>query len=198
MQRHPIPNPRVCPQCDRSYTSPRRSECCSRSCAAAFWQARKKPSADERFWSKVDRAGDCWLWTGSKDGRGYGHFQPVNGRGMGAHRWSYARAYGPIPQSLYVCHHCDNPSCVNPAHLFLGTASDNQQDSIRKGRAYLIPPLALSGEENPCVKLQEAQVLEILRRHSEPLTELAKEFGVTKHAVWRIRHRKTWKHLQLS
>lgn len=75
----------------------------------------------------------CWIWPQSKDGGGYGLFF-ANGRQGRAHRFSYALAYGPIPDGLDVCHTCDVPSCVNPAHLFLGTAQDNMMDAARKGR----------------------------------------------------------------
>jgi hypothetical protein len=198
MQRHPIPNPRTCPHCGRSFRSPRRNLCCSRTCGAAYWQAQRKPSPDERFWSKVNRLGDCWLWTGSRDDKGYGHFQPRDGYPVMAQRFAYASTFGPIPEGNSVCHHCDNPPCVNPWHLFTGTASDNQQDSIRKGRKYCLPPRSAPGETNPSVKLRAEQVLNILRRAEEPLDVLAREFDVTKHAIWRIRHRKTWRHLRLS
>lgn len=96
-----------------------------------------KPTPPEvRFWAKVDKAGpdECWLWTASTN-KGYGQLaikpspQPVM-----AHRFSYELANGPIPDGLAVCHTCDNPPCVNPAHLFLGTKGDNNRDMVAKGR----------------------------------------------------------------
>lgn len=94
----------------------------------------------DRFWSKVDRFGDCWLWTGGKNSQGYGSvYLPMPNHGprrvMQAHRVSFLIAHGPFDIRLMVCHACDNPSCVNPAHLFLGDARDNAMDMSRKGRA---------------------------------------------------------------
>ena len=82
-----------------------------------------------RFWSKVDKTGSCWVWTARCDKDGYGQFD-----GKQAHRTIYSWEIGEIPVGLLVCHSCDNPPCVNPSHLWLGTAKDNAQDRENKGR----------------------------------------------------------------
>lgn len=97
----------------------------------------RKPIA-ERFWPKVDVRGheECWEWTASRKERGYGVFsRPGHNNGaLKAHRVSWELANGPIPDGLCVLHRCDNPPCVNPAHLFLGTIADNNRDMSLKGR----------------------------------------------------------------
>jgi hypothetical protein len=85
----------------------------------------------ERFWEKVDRTGDCWLWTGSGDR--YGHVR-LNGKIVQAHRVAWELTNGPIPEGLQCLHTCDRPLCVNPEHLWLGTRSDNMLDMVAKGR----------------------------------------------------------------
>lgn len=90
-------------------------------------------NAIARFWPKVDKAGDCWIWKASKRRKGYGQFQ-LNGTMVSAHRVAWQIEHGEIPAGLLVCHHCDNPSCVRPDHLFLGTNSDNQKDAGAKKR----------------------------------------------------------------
>ena len=95
----------------------------------------------DRFYSKMDRSGACWLWLCGVDADGYGKFQ-INGssheeprqKHVRAHRLSYELTHGEIPDGLYVLHKCDTPRCCNPEHLFLGTALDNARDAVAKGR----------------------------------------------------------------
>ena len=97
-----------------------------------------------RFWRYVDKSGDCWEWTGATNGR-YGHISRGPGLGVAAaHRVSWEIHNGPIPAGLFVLHRCDNPPCVRPDHLFLGTDQDNSDDKLRKGRARTPSPRRLS------------------------------------------------------
>jgi len=92
-------------------------------------------TVDDRFDSKVrQQPNGCHIWVASKDACGYGNFS-TGTRWVRAHRFSYERAYGLVPSSLYVLHKCDTPACVNPEHLFVGTQADNMQDKIAKGRS---------------------------------------------------------------
>ncbi len=144
----------------------------------------KKP---KRFWSKVDvcEVGECWEWLASKR-EGYGRFWiPAGpnrpGRLWEAHSVAWILTYGPIPKGLLCCHHCDNPSCCNPYHLFLGTNRDNHIDAAKKGRR--------------AKALTEDEVLEIRRLYKageKTQQDLADEFGVDQSAVSDIVRRETW------
>lgn len=135
----------------------------------------------------------CHLWTGHAQegvGFGYGRFR-VNGRRHQAHRYAWERVYGPIPDGLYVCHHCDQPACVNVQHFFLGTNQENQQDASRKGRN-------AHGERNGGgVKLNSASVREMRALYAQGVSsaELGRRFGVSQQLASRIVHRGIWRHV---
>ena len=168
----------------------------------------------ERFAEKVAVGGpdECWLWTGVPTRKGYGEMRIGGrvGRSVRAHRLAWQLTNGPIPDGLHVLHTCDNPPCVNPAHLWVGTNQDNVDDRERKGRnthVFLTGALSLSrsrpevmprGEQHGMHKLTAPDVLEIRRRY--PLgrvtrPRLATEYGVGETAIANVLNGKTWRHL---
>ena len=146
----------------------------------------------DNFWAKVDKSqGDsgCWLWTGAKQGgRGgkYGAFQLGWKKQKRAHRLSFEITNGPIPGGMMVCHVCDVPLCVNPAHLFLGTAKENTDDMDAKNRR-----VNCKGQRNGASKLTIETVRNI---YLDPRTnrEIAQDCNISPNLVSQIRHRKIW------
>lgn len=153
----------------------------------------KPASIEKRFWSKVKVVDNsCWEWQGSKDRDEYGqafHDQKF----IAAHRLSWLVHKGNLP-NLFVCHKCDNPSCVNPDHLFLGTNSDNMLDMVKKGRAP-----NRKGSNHGMAKLNEDKVKEIKRLLSNGSTmyAVAKAYNVTFGTIRNIKNDKTWTHVQV-
>ena len=142
----------------------------------------------ERFEAKFTKFEDCWEWEACKNDSGYGMFN-FSGQTRKAHRVAYQFYVGEIPEGMCVCHQCDNPGCVNPAHLFLGTPKDNLDDMYRKGRQRI--PL---GENRAFAKLTSAQVKEIRARcaRGELQREVGKLFGVGQPRISTIVNRKKW------
>lgn len=141
---------------------------------------RQVSPIEDRFWSKVDRSGSCWIWTGSIDPTtGYGKLS--KGRRLGpthAHRVSWEIHFGPIPKGLFVCHRCDNRPCVRPDHFFLGTNEENMIDAALKDRLG---------------KLSQTQIDEIRTQYktgSVTQYQLADEFGVSQLTISRVVRRK--------
>lgn len=128
----------------------------------------------------------CLIWLGTSTSAGYGQII-INGKKVYCHRLSWELTNGPIPRGLHVLHHCDNPPCCNPDHLFLGTDQDNTDDKVAKGRQ-------CKGESRPHAKLSESQVLEI---YSDTRLQkfIAKDYGVRIPLISRIKNRKRWKHI---
>jgi predicted XRE-type DNA-binding protein len=153
------------------------------------------PKDVDRFWSKVDKSAgpdDCWIWNGNKNKQGYGRVW-WNGKLHAAHRVAYELSFGGMPPELDVCHKCDNPSCCNPSHFFLGTNKDNMHDMIRKGRNVSSP-----GEKNALSKLTDEIVSEIQRQYSTGEAnqmELARMHGVAQSQISRVINHKAWKHV---
>lgn len=151
----------------------------------------------DRFWAKVavGTSEECWQWTASRLPDGYGCFwdgtwrAPRRPRITRAHRWLYEHLHGPIPPKMEVCHTCDEPSCVNPAHLFLGTHAENMRDMVSKGRA------DNRGARNGRAKLTDDDVSVIRRestgRHGEGM-EFARRFGVSSATISKVIRGDTW------
>ena len=161
---------------------------------------------EERFWAKVDRhqEGECWLWTAYRAPLGYGEIGVSGHRTARAHRVSWEIHNGPIPDGLFVLHRCDNPPCVNPAHLFLGTIADNSRDMVAKGRhAFAVhPETQARGERINTALLTAEQVVAIRARHEfgarkgdRTTAALAREYGVNRETISKIVRRKSWAHV---
>lgn len=211
---------RTCAYCGCEYwrRHDRPGRFCSHSCGN---HARAIP-LEQRFWTNVQKSDECWIWTGLTDNDGYGLVWggPSVGQSLRAHRVAYEMTYGPIPQGMVVCHRCDNPPCIRPDHLFLGTVADNNADAQSKGRlatgersglhthperrsfgdangSRRFPERLRRGEAVTNSKLTEAQVVEIRARYAngESQTSIARAFGIAPTNVARIVKREGWKHV---
>ncbi len=151
-----------------------------------------KPTLAERFESFVMRElnSGCWLWTGFCNSEGYGHIGVAASLPRKAHRVSYEMHIGPIPVGALVRHKCDTPSCVNPAHLVLGTDADNMADRDTRHRTAL-------GERNGKSKLTtpQARAIKVRLGSGYSDTAIAEIYGVHSATVHAIRHGRTWKHV---
>lgn len=145
-----------------------------------------------RFWAKVNKSDGCWLWTASSFRDGYGQiFATVDGkrRNLRAHIIAYTLAYGDVPEGMFVCHHCDNPPCVRPDHLFLATNKENQEDMARKGRGRY-------GERNGRSKLRAADVAAIRLDYANGQINkaaLARQFGVSRRQILNVVEGLQWR-----
>ena len=184
-----------------------RGRYCSLSCRS---RARRRPIA-ERFWPKVkivlspkSRHNGCWEWMGERRkgrGQGYGIITEGGDRGkaLPAHRVAWEIYFGPIPDGLCVCHHCDNPPCVRPDHLFLGTPKDNAKDMAAKGRDpfHQYPHLYRGTTKGVC-KLTKEAVREIRGLGETDMTQraIARQFSVTPAVICTILKRTAWAHVE--
>jgi hypothetical protein len=155
---------------------------------------RKVTDPSVRFWAKVNIVpNNCWEWIAGKYYNGYGQFYDGKNK-ICAHRFSYKLAYGEIDQKLVVCHKCDNRSCVNPDHLFLGTQQDNIRDMYNKNRQVIT---SLPGSRNGNVTLTESKVLEmrVLYNNGTQIAEIARRFDTSETQTARIVKLQGWKHI---
>ena len=139
-------------------------------------------NTESEFWAAVDKSGDCWNWVGARGvptRSKYGHVVWHEKQHL-THRVAWMISHGPIPPGMDVCHHCDNPHCVRPDHLFLGTRAENMADCARKGRR--------KGEKNPMARLSDQQVGEIrlLSTQGMSFASIARQFHVSGNHVGRI------------
>ena len=198
------PQQRECQQCGKpflrwlspSVVASGRGLLCSTACS----NRKRRESVAIRFWRHVTPTDGCWEWDGDRGNLGYGRITEGgdNGKSLPAHRVSWEIHHGPIPSGLLVCHHCDNPPCVNPAHLFLGTAKDNAQDMARKGRSpATVHPGLTAGEKNGGAKktAEEIAALRALWRvGGVTQRQLAKEYGLHFTTVCQILKGQRWRH----
>ena len=170
---------------------------CSKKChaagAARTRKAKRLANIGIWFWEKVDRSGGetaCWPWQASGLPAGYGRFL-VNGHHVMAHRTAYSLTYGPIPDGSFVCHHCDNPPCCNPSHLFLGDHSANMRDRQSKGRYS-------NGEKHHAARLsqQDVDAIRVRLTAGEAAWAISRDYPVHPTAIYRIRNGKTWRAME--
>lgn len=155
-----------------------------------------KEQKREIFWTLVKKSDGCWTWIGSLDRNGYGRFKNRPHSDL-AHRFAYVDTFGEIPKGMCVLHRCDNPPCVNPFHMFIGTRADNIADCISKGRN---SRKAFPGSTNPNAILNEPYVMRIKKMLSEGIRQqqIADTFGVKKGTINNIAQGTTWKHVLLA
>jgi len=191
---------KTCKQCGVSFTTKRsEQQFCCKKCGVRHTSDTSKTAERgiERIMNRVEKQENgCWLFTGHHDRGGYGMMQ-FKGKMQLTHRlvWMLTHNMTSLPRDLHVCHACDNPPCVNPAHLFLGTHRDNMQDMVNKGRKTY---KAVLGEEVSSHKLTSDDVRAIRARYqagSITYRRLADEYRVSQGTIADAVTRKTWQHI---
>lgn len=162
-------------------------------------QREDRPSYEDRVRARIEarteKTDGCWLWRGRATPYGSTYF---HGRNRPVHRVQWMLTFGEVPDGVLVCHSCDNPICVNPAHLFLGTPADNSADMVAKGRGRGNRSVHLRGEANPLAKMTEDGVRELRRLWKAGMgsPELSRRFGINARNAWLIATRRSWRHVQ--
>jgi hypothetical protein len=164
-----------------------------RGCFLAMRSVRGR-TVKERFEEKFIRSDGCWEWIGGVGSHGYGNFS-ANGKISTSHRFSYEYFVGPIPASLVVCHSCDNRTCVNPAHLFVGTMAENNADRDSKGRAR--NGLNPKGEDSPHATITATTALRIRELASQSMKkiDIARSLNLSPYIVYDVCSCRTWMHI---
>ena len=144
---------------------------------------------EKRFWDKVQKTDGCWQWIAGKFKQGYGSFY-FKGRHLKAHRVAWELSFGQIPESQKVCHSCDNPACMNPSHLFIGSQKDNIRDMMAKGRSSTVGA-SQAGENNRNARLTKGEVLNI-RNSILPSKVLAELYPVSLAQIYNIKNGSRW------
>lgn len=158
---------------------------CSRQCS----QASRRVDIADRFWSKVHKTQGCWIWVACKGNKGYGGIRA--GKEQRAHRVAYILTYGDIDDNLCVLHRCDNPSCVRPDHLFLGTQQQNIEDCVSKKRNHF-------GEKSPQSKLSDEIVKQMRIEYAsgQTIAKISAKFNAAYSITHRAINKKAWKHVK--
>jgi hypothetical protein len=190
---------KTCPACGKEFQhtsqQPKR-KFCSPQCLGASrtirfkGKTRGRPSWQEQiaiFLARFSDNSQCWEWSGSWASTGYGRLNPKRGFTVSAHRGAWEVVNGPIPNGLFVLHHCDNPPCCNPSHLFLGTPKDNTQDMLTKGRNP-------HGEQHYRARLTAPQVVAI-RADARSHRSIAADYSIARVTVTAIKNGRMWRHL---
>jgi hypothetical protein len=183
---------RTCPQCGKVDLLPPyklRNPYCSKACS----NSSRLIDPITRFWDLVDTSDPdgCWPWIAARDKDGYGLFTIQAGKQQVAHRFLLNLFDGPLTDDERALHHCDNPPCCRPDHLFKGTNADNMADMVAKGRS-------LTGERHPRAKLTENDVREIRQRYRPGVVTaraLAHEFGIERDTVYDIVTYRSWQNI---
>lgn len=152
----------------------------------------------DRFTAKyIVAENGCWIWTAAKSGTGYGRLYPgYGGQGfkVAAHRFSYEHFKGKIPEGMFVCHTCDNRLCVNPAHLFVGSHTDNMNDMHSKGRGR---KNYAKGGKHANAKFKDSDIPKIrgMRKNKIPFKVIAEQYNVSEYAIQDIVYGRSWSHV---
>lgn len=203
----------TCLNCGIEFTPKKGShgKYCSRQCSNTKSHIGRKPrplarTVEERFWIKVDKSGDCWLWTSATDSGGYPIFSLPGHRSIRVHRYMWEMHNGAIPENMFICHTCDVRNCIRIDHLFVGSHDENMQDMVNKDRQVkgdrqwqrAHPEMVKHGEQRSNAKLTDQDVRDIRNRvaNGERKKALAAEYNVSSGAISHIIYKRSWTHVE--